>query len=87
MPAGAEDGNSMGQAKVMIPKRDIIEITNLPAIKMGLNLLTFTVPARSESNLYAFLELFIEGKDPETGEKVISVAGSLPYRKLNMLLR
>ena len=82
LPAGAEDGNSMGQAKVMIPKRDIIEITNLPAIKMGLNLLTFTVPARSESNLYAFLELFIEGKDPETGEKVISVAGSLPYRKI-----
>jgi hypothetical protein len=82
LPATVENGNSMGQAKVMIPQRDIIEIKNLPAIKMGLNLLTFTVPARSDSNLYAFLELFIEGKDPETGEKVISVAGSLPYRKI-----
>ncbi len=82
LPANVENGNSMGQAKVMIPKRDIIEIKDLPAIKMGLNLLTFTVPARSDSNLYAFLELFIEGKDPVTGQKVISVAGSLPYRKI-----
>lgn len=82
LPAQVEKGNTMGQSAVIIPKRDIIEIENLPAIKMGLNLLTFTVPARSDSNLYAFLELFIEGKDPETGEKVISVAGSLPYRKI-----
>lgn len=72
-----------GQKDVIIPKNDIISIDKIPDVKVGNNTLTFTVPSRSDSNLYAFFEIVIEGIDPETKQPVQSVVGSLPYRKID----
>lgn len=72
-----------GQKDVVIPKNDIISIDKIPDVKVGNNTLTFTVPSRSDSNLYAFFEIVIEGTDPETNQPVQSVVGSLPYRKID----
>lgn len=74
-----------GKEDVLIPKSDIISFTDFPDVKIGNNILSFTVPARTDSNLYAFFELVIEGIDPETKLPVQSVVGSLPYRKIDYL--
>lgn len=81
LPAGAV----FGQDAVIIPKSDIISFNDKNNLKMGLNTLTFTVPARADSNLYAFFEIVVEGIDPKTNLPMNSVIGSLPYRKLDYL--
>ncbi|HON11344.1 MAG TPA: FlgD immunoglobulin-like domain containing protein [Chitinispirillaceae bacterium] len=48
---------------------------------IGTNNITFTVPARTATQLYAFLELVLEGTDA-AGQTVTSSVGFLPYRQL-----
>lgn len=72
-----------GQKDVVIPKGDIYTPTQIPAVTVGKNTLTFEIPSRTETNLYAFFELVIEGIDPQTKQPVQSVVGSLPYRKID----
>lgn len=79
LPVEAE----MGQSDVLIPASDIIDISSITSVKPGYNLISFPVPARGDDNLYGYLEIFVEGKDPVTGEKVVALGGTLPYRKID----
>lgn len=67
------------QSGVIIPQTDKLEISNLSQLVTGLNTITFTVPARADSNDFGFLELIIGSKSADN--KAIFSACFLPYRK------
>lgn len=69
-------------AKLVLTSTNVLNATPTPtSLKVGINQISFSVPARTSTNGYAFLEIVVSGNN-EKGEKVSSMVGFLPYRNL-----
>ncbi len=68
--------------KLVLTSTNVRDASPTPTnLKVGINQISFDVPARTNANGYAFLELVVSGTN-EKGEKVSSMMGFLPYRNL-----
>ncbi|HLV30010.1 MAG TPA: hypothetical protein VKY57_00435, partial [Chitinispirillaceae bacterium] len=76
------DVDSWGKDVETISSSDIItpDISS-KTVSVGSNSISFSVPRRSEDELYAFCEIIVEGIGSD-GKPVTSNVGFLPYRKL-----
>jgi hypothetical protein len=73
-----------GNAKPLLNDVYVFPLTNFikTTLKQGFNQISFGVPARTTTNIYAFLEIVVKGVKANN-EPVTSNVGFLPYRQLD----